>query len=299
LIEKKLLSQSLYAAIVSAALAVIWGIAGNSTVILFDGVYSLISAGLSGLSLWSAQFIRKNDFDRFPFGKEMLEPLVIFGKFSVITILCLFALFSGVATLLSGGQAVDPGSGMLYAFIASSYCLVVYFRFRKAQRALQSGLVQAETDQWIMDFFLSLAVFAGFLGAYIFSQVGLESWMPYVDPVMVILISAYVLKVPAVQMRNQVKELLDMTAEDKYTLKIEAVVEGVEKKYGFIESFTRVAKSGPKLFVEIDFVTAPAGWEPSLADQDAIREEIMTGIGEISLKKWLNVAFTKDRKWAI
>lgn len=60
-----------------------------------------------------------------------------------------------------------------------------------------------------------------------------------------------------------------------------------------------MAKSEPKLFVEIDFVITAGGWEPDLSGQDKIREEIVAGIGEVSLKKWLNVAFAKDRERAL
>jgi cation diffusion facilitator family transporter len=297
--EKSLLTLSLYAVLIFAALAVGWGVLGNSQVILFDGLYSLVSAGLSYVSLWSVKYIKKTDSQRFPFGKEMIEPLVILAKFAVITMLCLFALFSGITSIISGGQAVDPASGMLYALIASSSCMGVYLYLAKKQRLLHSGFVAAEAEQWLMDFYLSFAVLLGFIAAWFIASTRFQHVLPYVDPVMVVLVSAYALKVPLSQMGKQVREVLDMSAEDHYTLRIETVVKAIETKYHFTESFARVAKSGPKLFVEIDFVVGADGWEPSLEEQDRIREEIVAGIGELSLKKWLNVSFTKDRKWAV
>lgn len=297
--EKGVLSISVYAALVTAVIAIIWGVLGNSKVILFDGIYSLISVGLSTVSLWSATYIKKHDTARFPFGKEMIEPLVILAKFVVIAALCLFALFSGISTMLSGGQEVNPGSGMLYAFIASALCLGTYFYMRSQQRRLNSGFILAELQQWLMDFFLSFAVLIGFSLSYLLLYLGHEQFVPYMDPLMVILVSAYFLKVPIVSMGKQLKEVLDMTAEEKYTLKIEKIVEQIRLRHKLEETFTRVAKSGPKLFVEIDFVLSHEGWQPSLLEQDAIREEIMSQMGEIELKKWLNVAFTLDRKWAV
>jgi predicted Co/Zn/Cd cation transporter (cation efflux family) len=44
---------------------------------------------------------------------------------------------------------------------------------------------------------------------------------------------------------------------------------------------------------------APENWQPTLSDQDKIREEILSRMQPISLKKWLNIAFTNDRKWAL
>lgn len=297
--EKNVLSFSVYAALFTAALAIVWGVLGNSKIILFDGIYSLISVGLSTISLWSASYIKKRDNARFPFGKEMIEPLVILAKFVVIAALCLFALFSGISTMLSGGQQVDPGSGMLYAFIASSICMATYLYIRKQQRRLNSGFVLAELQQWLMDFYLSFAVLLGFSLSYLLLYLGYDDLVPYMDPLMVILVSAYFLKVPIVSMGKQLKEVLDMSAEEKYTLKIEEITEQIRLQYKFEETFTRVAKSGTKLFIEIDFVISPDGWQPGLPEQDAIREDIMSQLSDVSLKKWLNVAFTLDRKWAV
>lgn len=298
-LESRLLKISVFGALFFAVLAVVWGVVVNSKIILFDGIYSLISVGLSSISLITATFMQKQDFDRFPYGKEMIEPIIILGKFLVITILCLFSFFSGVSTFLSGGQEVSAGSGMLYAFLATTGCYVVHIFLKRKHRTIASGLVEAESQQWLLDTFLSLAVFAGFILSYILGFTAYAHFQPYMDPIMVMLVSAYFLKVPITNMGIQIRELLDMAADDKYYDLCDEIVDGIEKKYRFQESFLRVSKSGPKLFIEIDFVAAADGWHPTLAEQDQIREEILAQMKPISLKKWLNVAFTADRKWAV
>ncbi|MCL6258201.1 cation transporter [Aquiflexum sp. TKW24L] len=297
--EKQLLKFSVYGALLSALLAVVWGIFENSKIILFDGIYSLISVGLSMISLITASFMARQDFDRFPYGKEMIEPIIILGKFLVITILCLFALFSGISTLLSGGQEVNAGSGSIYAFIATLSCYLVHLVLKKKQKHIPSGLIEAESQQWLMDTFLSLAVLLGFLLSIGLGYTTYSHLMPYMDPLMVIVVSGYFLKVPITNMGLQIREVLDMKADTKYLDLCQQIVESIEKEYQFQESFLRVSKSGPKLFIEIDFVVSPEGWQPSLSEQDGIREEILTKMKPISLKKWLNVAFTNDRKWAV
>jgi cation diffusion facilitator family transporter len=297
--EKQLLKFSVYGALLSALLAVVWGIIENSKIILFDGIYSLISVGLSMISLITASFMARQDFDRFPYGKEMIEPIIILGKFLVITILCLFALFSGISTLLSGGQEVNAGSGLIYAFIATLSCYAVHLVLKNKHKTIPSGLIDAESQQWLMDTFLSLAVLAGFVFSLGLGYTKWDYLMPYMDPLMVIAVSGYFLKVPITNMGLQIREVLDMKADTKYLDLCQEIVAEIEKEYKFQESFLRVSKSGPKLFIEIDFVVSPEGWQPNLAEQDNIREEILTKMKPISLKKWLNVAFTNDRKWAV
>ena len=297
--EKQLLRFSVYGALFFALLAIIWGVLENSKIILFDGIYSLISVGLSIISLITASFMAKQDFDRFPYGKEMIQPIIILGKFLVITILCLFAFFSGLSTLLSGGQEVDAGSGLIYSLIATVGCYLVHLFLTRKQKANGSGLVEAESQQWLMDTFLSFAVLGGFVLALGLGYTKWDYLTPYMDPLMVIVVSGYFLKVPITNMGLQIREVLDMKADTKYLDLCEQIVTDIEKEYNFQESFLRVSKSGPKLFIEIDFVVSPEGWQPTLAEQDDIREEILTKMKPISLKKWLNVAFTNDRKWAV
>ena len=297
--EKQLLRFSVYGALLFALIAIIWGVLENSKIILFDGIYSLISVGLSIISLLTASFMAKQDFDRFPYGKEMIQPIIILGKFLVITILCLFAFFSGLSTLLSGGQEVDAGSGLIYSLIATVGCYLVHLFLTRKQKANGSGLVEAESQQWLMDTFLSFAVLGGFVLALGLGYTKWDYLTPYMDPLMVIVVSGYFLKVPITNMGLQIREVLDMKADTKYLDLCEQIVTDIEKEYNFQESFLRVSKSGPKLFIEIDFVVSPEGWQPTLAEQDNIREEILTKMKPISLKKWLNVAFTNDRKWAV
>jgi cation diffusion facilitator family transporter len=298
--EFQLLKLSVYGALLFALLAIVWGVVANSKIILFDGVYSLISVGLSSISLVSASYIQKRDFNRFPFGKEMIEPVIILGKFLVITILCLFALFSGISTLLSGGQEVNAGAGILYAFIATLGCFLFYKFLALKNKNIHSGLAKAESQQWLMDFFLSFAVFLGFAISFFLGMTKYSHLMPYMDPLMVIIVSAYFLKVPISNMGKQLKEVLDMKADEKYMVLCNQIVDDIVEQYAFDESFLRVSKSGPKLFIEIDFVVSPTtGWQPALKEQDEIRQKIMSQLEPISLKKWLNVAFTLDRKWAV
>lgn len=297
--EKKLLQWSVYFALFFAGLAIVWGVLGNSKVILFDGLYTLITMFLSAVSLWSASYMRKSDMERFPFGKEMLEPLVLVGKFLVISALCIYAIFSGLSALIAGGQEVNISAGLLYASIATFGSFGGYFFLQKRQIRLNSGLVQAEIQQWKMDSYLSLAVLVGFVIALALPYAGRESWTRFVDPVLVILASGFLLRIPLMQLREKSRELLDMTANEHYTGAVELVVEDIRARKGYLETFTRVAKSGPKLFVEIDFVVAPGHPGPSLQEQDDIRQEIMDAMDAFSIKKWLTVAFTADRKWAV
>ncbi|MBS9524841.1 cation diffusion facilitator family transporter [Litoribacter ruber] len=297
--ERFVLKVSAYGALVFAVIAMVWGVLGQSQMILFDGVYSLISVALSVGSLWSASYIQKYDFKRFPFGKEMLEPIIILLKNVVIIILCVFAFFNAVASILSGGQMIDPGMSALYALLATIGCLLVYRYLERRHKALLSGFIKAEAVQWKMDFFLSMAVLLGFLIAFGLNFTIYKNFVPYIDPVMVVLVSGYFIKVPMGLIKKQVREVMEMSPDSELKQEVDQIISATKTRYGFEEYFLRVSKVGSKLFVEVDYVVDRKAFEPTIEEMDLIRQEISDALQEVPYKKWLTISFTSDRKWAL
>ena len=70
--EKNMLALSAIGALFFAVLGVAWGIIIDSSMIIFDGLYSLISLFLSVLAICVTRYINKSDFEKFPFGKWVL-----------------------------------------------------------------------------------------------------------------------------------------------------------------------------------------------------------------------------------
>lgn len=95
---------------------------------------------------------------------------------------------------------------------------------------VNSGSAAAKAEQWLMNFYLSFALLLGFIAAYFIAFTPYQHLLPYVDPVMVALVSGFALKVPLSQMGKQLREVLDMGADDYYTLRIQAVVDQIKKE---------------------------------------------------------------------
>ncbi len=81
----------------------------GSIVIVFDGVYSLVSLLLTLLSLAASSYISKPSKSVFPFGKAVLEPIVIAIKAAVILVVVCFR-FTQRSALMTGGVRLIPQS---------------------------------------------------------------------------------------------------------------------------------------------------------------------------------------------
>ena len=252
--------------------------------IIFDGLYSFVSVILSMLSLYINNYMAKRDFEKFPFGKHILEPIVISIKSLIIAIMCLYSLVGAVKTIVSGGNNLEFGLAIIYSIISVIGCGVISLYMKIKSKALSSELIKAEFTQWLMDTSLSAAVLAAFIIGIAISNTKLNFLNPYIDPGMTVAASLLCIRIP-------IKIFIN---DDIYVL-----VKEIEEEYNFEDSITRVSKVGRELRIEIDFVYNKDSKLKTLDQMDNVREEINDAIKHIDYKKWLNVSFTGNKKWAI
>lgn len=299
-VERKLIVYSVYAATFFSLSGIIVGFLAKSQIILFDGIYSLISVALSLLSLAAAKFMSKSDWKHFPFGKTEIEPLVIIFKYTIILILVVVSFTGAFISLFYGGRNVQLDIAFIYSLVGTVGCYGFYSLINKRSRNVKSGLLDAEANQWLMDTLVSGAVFFAFLIAIIFSRIPLLTpLVAYLDPAMVMIVSIYFIRLPVKEITCSIKEILSMSPEKEVRLKLEIIVMDIQDRYKLKESFLRVTKGRKILWLEIDFVVDKNSSVKTIDDQDKVREEILKQLNAFKCEKWLSISFTKDRKWAL
>ena len=126
-LENKILKLSVVGALFFALFGIAWGWAIDSDMIIFDGLYSFISVILSMLSLYINKYMAKRDFEKFPFGKHILEPIVISIKSLIIAIMCLYSLIEAVKTIASGGNSLEFGLALIYSIVSVVGCVGISY----------------------------------------------------------------------------------------------------------------------------------------------------------------------------
>lgn len=298
-LENKILKLSVVGALFFALFGIAWGWAIDSDMIIFDGLYSFISVILSMLSLYINKYMAKRDFEKFPFGKHILEPIVISIKSLIIAIMCLYSLIEAVKTIANGGNNLEFGMALIYSVVSVVGCGFITFYMKAKEKALSSELIKAEYSQWFMDTALSTAVLVAFIVAIILSKTRLNFLNPYIDPAMTVMVSLLCIRIPVKSFINSFKEVICVKANDEINDDIYVLVKEIEEEYNFEDSITRVSKVGRELRIEIDFVYNKDSKLKTLDQMDNVREEINDAIKHIDYKKWLNVSFTGNKKWAI
>ncbi len=205
--ESKTLTVSAIIATGFAIAGLVVGVVMGSLVIAFDGVYSLVSLLLTLLSLVAATQLKKPNSTLAKYGRTTVESTVIAIKASVILLIVLASLYSAVTAMFGGGRPVDTSIATIFGLFNVIGCALSWWYIAKKNVALNSNLIDAETKQWQMDTMLSVAVMTGFIAAWVLEQSPFAAYSVYADPMMMILISAYFIKVPAVMLKDACEQL--------------------------------------------------------------------------------------------
>ncbi|MGY2124826.1 cation transporter [Nocardia gipuzkoensis] len=150
---------SLWASVCFVVLSLVWGIAAGSQMIVFDGLYSLVSIGLSALAIMAHRTAAKGADSIYPWaGRRGRRSVVV--KSTALGGLCLYGSVNAVREIVHGGRAVSAGSALTYAVIASLGSIAVAVVLSRAARS-DTGLVRAEAAEWVGDAALSLVTLGG------------------------------------------------------------------------------------------------------------------------------------------
>lgn len=294
--DSRALLVSVWASLAFAVVSLGWGLVVDSRLIVFDGLYSFASVGLSLLGVWALRTSRKGADERYPWGREVYEPLAIVVKAAALGGLCVYALVGAVGELLRGGRDIEAGWALLYGAVATAGGLAVSIYLRRRGRG-GSDLVRAEAAEWWGDTLLSVGVLAGFGVAVALDAAGRADLARYVDPAMVALISAAFLWIPARLLIAALREVLTMSPGQQVRDELLGCVLDIEGERGFAESFLRVSKVGSRLDVEVDFVVGPSSSAQTVAEFDEVRAQLRDRLRAKGHDASMSVGFTADRSW--
>jgi len=228
------------------------GLIVGSLVIVFDGVYSLVSLLLTLLSLAALKYINRPSDSNFPFGRAIIEPIVIAFKATVILLVVGYSLYSAVGALMTGGREVDASIATIFGALNVLGCGYAWWYIANKSKSFSSGLIEAESKQWQMDTLLSVAVTAGFIAAWLITLSPYTELAVYADPMMMVLMSFYFIKVPFDMLKQAMRELLMMSANKEICEKVDENVIAVDKEAQQDLELKGVTKVGQELRINVD-----------------------------------------------
>lgn len=304
--EAIVLKRSLVAILLVSGLGVGFGIYSGSFAILFDGVFSLVDAAMTVLSLFVARLITRSTIDkglpehlqrRFSMGFWHLEPMVLTLNATILLAVTLYASFSAAMSLVGGGRSIDFGPAMIYAGVVVLISATMAWYEHRANRRIGSDFVKMDVHGWIMAGGVTTSLLIAFGIGSLIGDTDYAWLSPYIDPAVLLLVCLVLLPVPLGTLRRAVSEVLLITPDDLLA-EVERVAGGIVAEEGFIGHRAYVARAGRGTQIELYFIVPPAQPPRRLEDWDALRDRIGAAIGGDPRHRWLTIAFTTDPKRA-
>lgn len=270
----------------------------KSDSILFDGIYSFIALCISIITLKVSKLAEQPDDDLFHFGYTQFEPLVNVFKAMFILAACVLAIFSAVQSLMSGGNPLKFGFAVIYGVLASSGCFAMGFYMKYKAKKTISGLLQADAAEWLVDGLISFAVLVGFVVGFVLEQTRWHDITPFVDPLLLILITIFALPVPIKIFLSNVREIVFMAPPDSFVLQIEEQLKKATRQIALEDYEFRVVKQGRQTILLIHLMVSDKFYFHTVADLDTIRGKMNQQMLEFNPEIIMDVLFIKNKKWA-
>jgi len=297
-VEQSALRFSMISIIFFVLLGLVFASFTHSGSILFDGIYSLISFAIASLTLKVSQLAEKPDDETFHFGYTQFEPLINVIKSLFVLGACIYAFFGAVKSLMSGGNPMEMGYAVIYGVIAAFGSFGVGLYLKRKSKKCRSGLLQVEAMEWMIDAMLSFGILIGFVCAFILQQTRWNYLMPYVDPVLLIIIAIIALPVPLKILITNMREVIYMAPPEPFLKKFEEQLEDAIKDIPLDDYEFRIVKQGRNTFVLVHLMVSDDFHFNTVADLDRTREEIEGRMISFNPELVMGILFIKGKEWA-
>ncbi|MBA1197039.1 cation transporter [Pseudomonas plecoglossicida] len=304
--EQGLLRTSIAVTLFIATIGIAFGLASGSFSIVFDGVYSLVDASMSGLSLVvvklitahvsSAQMSRKLR-ERFSMGFWHLEPMVLALTGILLSSVAIYALINAVSSLLEGGRDLEFGLALVYAVLTVIACVTIAVVEARANRTLNSDFVRMDVKGWVMSASITAALLIAFCVGLAIQGTQWQWISPYIDPAVLGLVCLVIIPLPLSVVRQALADIFLVTPSD-LKQHVDNVAQDFVHKHGLQSFRAYVAKVGRSREIELYFIVPADMAARTIAEWDALRNEIGDAVGGEGPDRWITVVFTGDPEWA-
>ena len=281
-------------------LGVVISLASSSGAVFLDGLFSLIFAMVGVLTLYVSGLVQRPRDDQYPFGYATFEPMLNLFKGILIALALVFAVWSAVTALASGGTEVAAVGGIIYAVIAviggGLMALALHFLAKRSK----SPIVEVDARNAIVDTMISGAVGVAFVITLLLQNSRWSAAARYADPVIMLAIVAIAAPQPIKTIRANWRQLLGRAPDQAVRQRVSTLIGEVLEAVPHSETYLRLTEVGRYLYIHL-YVIVPEHTEQPIDTtlHDDIRRRIYDALATEFPHLALDIGFTMDKQWAL
>ena len=193
---------SLTTAVALAGMKLVTGFLTGSLAVISSAIDSLLDILMSTVNLMAIRQAEQPADERHPYGHGKFETLASIFQALVITVSGGWICVEAVRRLQVGSLVAKPlgGIAVMIVSLAASWFVTRYLR--RVAKATDSSALAADALHFAMDVYTNLALLLGLVVLFWFD-------LPWLDPLMSLLVAVYILKEAVQLLRHGLRDVLD------------------------------------------------------------------------------------------
>lgn len=249
--EQKCLKLSMYGGIFFVIIEFFMALVTKSQAVLMDSAYDAAELVLIIVSIKLVPLLYRPTTEKRPYGFSPVESWFILVKGFMLTAITVGLVISNIQIMLGGGRSVSFGLVAGFEIFAALVGIGVWAALRGMNRQIASPMVKTEMYGWMMDAGVSLGMGIAFLIPLLLDAGWVERIVPYLDQVVAIVLSAFILPIPIKTVIWSLRDLFLLAPEESTMEKIKETCEEILSRNDFRGGDYEVVKTGRKIWISI------------------------------------------------
>ena len=249
--EQVALKISLGAGILFVLVELLVAILSKSQAVLMDSVYDTSELVMILFSLKLVPLLYKPVSEKQPYGYSQVESLFIAIKGFVLVSVTVALIVNNVQIMFHGGRDVQFLPIAYFELFATVLGGAVMLILRRMNRLANSPILRTEIMEWTIDAVASFGMALAFFLPALIHHPWLERMLPYLDQVIAIFLSFFVLPLPIRAFVTAMRDIFLMAPEEETMRIIKEKCEPILTYYGLEEATYDVVRTGRKVWISI------------------------------------------------
>ena len=194
--EKSALRISITGSTIFVILEIVMAVITRSQAVLLDSVYDGVEILMVFVSLSLVPLMYKPSSESHPFGYQQIESLFVVVKGAIMIAVTVGLIINNIQIIFHGGQHVNFSMVAYFEMSATLVSIAVIFLLRRMNSKLTSPIVIMEIQEWQIDSVASFGMCIAFFLPQIITGEWFQPLIPYLDPILAIILSLFMLPVP-------------------------------------------------------------------------------------------------------
>ncbi len=208
---------SIFTALALATIKLLTGLFTGSLAVLTSAIDSLLDILMSGINLMAIRHAEQPADETHPYGHGKFETLATIFQSVVIASSGGWIVYEAIQRLIEASPVRQSGIGIAVMSVSTVASFMLSRHLRRVAKTTDSSALEADSLHFSMDVYTNLALLIGLILLSRFD-------LPWLDPVMSILVAIYILFESLRLLRNGLRDILDEQLPDKVRLEIEALI---------------------------------------------------------------------------